>query len=126
MIMSNTLLTIAIYQAPQWASDEKASDGDASASTQQNWSQSIELVKGSGGIYHINSQPSDVKAVAKEAILNFEVELVFHGCFPLPADRFRMARSAVIKAATDLRNKEILRRVQEDPVYCDKFASIVC
>ena len=96
------------------------------AATQRNWSVSTAVVKGPRGTFHINAQPAQVKAVCKEAILNFEVELVFHNCFPVVADRLRMGKFAVIKAATDLQNDEILVRIKEDPTYCDNIISMVC
>lgn len=91
----------------------------------QNWSESTALVKGPRGTFSVNSQPAQVKAVCKEAILNFEVELVFHGCFPILADRLRMSKVAVIKAATDLQYTEILARIKEDLIYCDSIISMV-
>jgi hypothetical protein len=93
--------------------------------TQQIWSGSIALIKGSRGTFTINAQPAPVKAICKEAILNFEVELVFHSCFPLVSDRIRMGKAAVIKAATDLQHPEILARIKEDTTYCDNIISMV-
>jgi hypothetical protein len=93
--------------------------------TQQNWSKSTTLVKGRRGTYSVNAQPTQVTAVCKEAILNFEVELVFHGCFPLLADQIHMGKAAVIQAATDLRYNEILARVREDSAYCNSIISMV-
>jgi hypothetical protein len=95
------------------------------ATTHQNWTESTTLIKGARGIFSVNAQPAQVKAVCKEAILNFEVELVFHSCFPLHADRVRMSKAAVIKAATDLRYDEILARVKADPMYCRNILSMV-
>jgi hypothetical protein len=96
------------------------------AATQRNWSESTALIKGPRGIFSVNSQPAQVKAVCKEAILNFEVELVFHGCFPSIADRTRMSKVAVINAATDLGHTEILARIKEDTVYCNSIILMVC
>lgn len=105
--------------------DDKESDNEVSApTTQQNWPDSTMLVKGSRGTFSINSQPAQVKAVCKEAILNFEVELVFKTCFPVLADRVRMGKAAVMKAATDLRYYDILARVKEDPIYCSNITSM--
>ena len=84
------------------------------------------LIKGSRGTFSVNPQPAQVKAVCKEAILNFEVELVFHSFFPLLVDRLRMSKAAVIKAATDLGHTEIIARIKEDPIYCDNLVSMVC
>jgi hypothetical protein len=107
-------------------SDNKESDSDVRAATQRNWSESSTLVKGQRGTFSVNSQPPEVKAVCKEAILNFEVELVFNGCFPLLADRLRISKDAVIKAATDLQYTEILERVMEDAIYCNSVILMVC
>lgn len=82
-------------------------------------------MKGPRGTFSVNGQPHQVKAVCKEAILNFEVELVFNGCFPILADRLRMSKDAVIKAATDLRYTEIVARVMEDTIYCNNIISMV-
>jgi hypothetical protein len=95
------------------------------AATQQNWSESTALVKGARGVFSVNAQPAQVKAVCKEAILNFEVELVFHGCFPAVADRLRLSKAAVIQAATDIRHNEILARINEDATYCSNITSMV-
>jgi hypothetical protein len=105
--------------------ENKESDGNVPAATPQIWSESIALVKGSRGTFSINAQPAQVKAICKEAILNFEVELVFRSCFPVLTDRLHMGKVAVIKAATDLKHIEILARIKEDSTYCDNIVSMV-
>jgi hypothetical protein len=94
--------------------------------TQLDWTESTTLVKGPRGTYSINSQPAQVKAVCKEAILNFEIELVFHGCFPVLAERLRISKAAVIKAASDLGYREILARINKDLIFCSAIISMVC
>jgi len=93
--------------------------------TQQIWSGSIALIKSLRGTFTINAQPTPIKAICKEAILNFKVELVFHSCFPLVSDRIRMGKAAVIKATTDLQHPEILAHIIEDTTYCDNIILMV-
>lgn len=106
---------------------DKASESDVPATqqTEKNSSRLIALVKGARGVYSIGAQPIPVQEVCKEAILNFEVELVFHSCFPLSADRIHMSKVAVIKAATDLQHDDIVARVKEDSTYCRNITSMV-
>ena len=97
----------------------------AKATKQQIWLKSTTLVKGLKGIFSINAQPTQIKAICKEAILNFEVELVFYSCFPVTTDHFQMGKAAVIKAATDLKQVEILARIKKDPIYCKNIVLMV-
>ena len=64
--------------------------------------------------------------VYKEAILNFEVELVFHGCFPLIVDHICMGNASIICAVTDLHSIKILACIKKDLLYCGNIIMMVC
>jgi hypothetical protein len=84
------------------------------------------FVKGPRGTFSINSQRTQVKVVCKEAILNFEVGLVFHGCFPLIVNCICMGKASVIHAVTDLHSTKILARIKEDLLYYGNIIMMVC
>ncbi|KAI0716909.1 hypothetical protein C8Q76DRAFT_795146 [Earliella scabrosa] len=87
---------------------------------------SIELVLSkNGGRLKLKKQRPRVAQVARRAVDNIQASVCLTNAFPDGAEKTTdFARKALVKAAKDLGDQEIVRRLKRDAPYCKKLTSI--
>lgn len=66
-----------------------------------------------------------VQQVAREAFKNLVESLLFINAFPHRGKRTEFAKNAIFKAATDLKQRAVAKRMNKDTAYGNLFATLV-
>lgn len=90
------------------------------------WPTDTHLDRPDSGKIRLNQQQRPVRRVAKEAIQNLFVSLLWVHAFPDAVLRSKFNREALYKAARDLKLDNIKHRIQSDIEYVDSLSAIVC
>ncbi|KAI0704545.1 hypothetical protein C8Q76DRAFT_697139 [Earliella scabrosa] len=107
-------------------SDDDSSSSDSSDPDGSDDDDSIELVLSkNGGRLKLKKQRPRVAQVARRAVDNIQANVCLTNAFPDGAEKTTdFARKALLKAAKDLGDQEIVRRLKRDGPYCKKLTSI--
>ena len=99
--------------------------GSSSSDSDEDTS-SIELVIGEKGRCALLQQRNRVRRVAKDAIHQIEVDLLFKNAFPEGPEKYNVfTRRVLIKCAEAYSDSELVRRLKNDSQYAHDLASIV-